>query len=75
VRIPFGKSRTFGRIEPRVHAGENGEPAGRRKAQFSLIAKAGGVLAIGLENFIADLAHWGSPLHKGSVLASVSREK
>jgi hypothetical protein len=60
--IALREAGIFRRIETRIHAGENGEPAGRRHGQCGLVADARGVGPIGVENVVANLAHWSTPL-------------
>jgi hypothetical protein len=49
--VPLGEAGVFGRIQPGIHAGEDGEMASRRHGQFTLAAKLTGVGCIGRENF------------------------
>ena len=57
VGVAFGEAREFGGVEAGIHAGEDGEAAGRRKRQLALFAEIGGVVGVGLKNFGKNFAH------------------
>jgi hypothetical protein len=65
MRVAFGESRVFRRIEPRVHAGENGETAGRRKSKLALLSETLRIGSIGLENLADNFRHGKLPLRGG----------
>ena len=57
VGVALAQACDLGRIDARVHAGENGEPSRGGKRELSLVAEARGVRCVGGENFLEDLAH------------------
>ena len=56
VGVALGEAGVFGRVEARVHAGEDGEAAAGRHRQVSLV-EARGILAVGGQHLVDDLAH------------------
>src|SRR5271165_7194562 len=47
MRVAFGETRIFGRIEPRVHAGENGETPRWRKSKLPPVPELRHVFCVG----------------------------
>jgi hypothetical protein len=62
VRIALREARVLRRIEPRVHAGEDGETTRRRQCQRGLIAKAGGIRCVRREYFVENFTHGKAPV-------------
>ena len=54
--VAFGQAGEFGRVQARVHTGQNGETACRRHGKVALV-KTAGVLLVGVQNFVENLAH------------------
>jgi hypothetical protein len=52
VGVTLAEAGVLGRVEPGVHAGEDGEPAGGGQGQLRLVTERGGVGLIGGEHFI-----------------------
>ena len=50
VGVALGQAGVLGRIEPGVHAGEDGETTGRRKGEGALGTEIGGIVGIGREH-------------------------
>ncbi len=57
MRVAFRKPSIFGRIEPRVHAGQDREFTARRQGQLALFAEIRGVAGVGGGDFRDDPAH------------------
>jgi hypothetical protein len=57
VGVAFRQARVLCRIQPGIHACENGESARRRHCQFSFVSKIRGVRLVRFKNFIGDLTH------------------
>ncbi len=57
MRISFGQAGKFRGIEPRIHAGQHREVAGRRHGQFAFVSKLRGVTFVGGKYFVQDSTH------------------
>ncbi len=57
VGVAFGQTCVLGRVEPRVHAGEDGEAARGRQREAALVAERLGVAGVGGEDGLTCLAH------------------
>jgi hypothetical protein len=53
--VAFGKSGKLGRIEPRIHAGQNGEVAGRWHSELRFLAERLGVGLVCVKDLFQNL--------------------
>ena len=54
VGVALGQAGVLGRVEAGVHAGQDGEAAGRGKGQVGLVAERGGVRLVGRQDLVVD---------------------
>jgi hypothetical protein len=57
VGITLGKARKAGRVESRIHAGQDGEATGWGQGQGAFIAELLGVDTVGRQDFVQDTRH------------------
>ena len=60
VRVSLAQARVLGGIEPRVHAGEDREPAGRWQSELALGSERCGVLLVGGQDLVEN-GHFQTP--------------
>src|SRR5262249_44455436 len=64
--IPFLEAGELGGIEPRIHAGQNGEATPGRQRQLSFVAEIAGIGFVGGEHFLESFGHRRAPMSLSS---------